>query len=163
MLNPANAPYALVGVYSADLLTLMAETLQRLGMKKALVVNSAGIDELTPCAPADVVEVTPQQILRYTLSPSSLGLRMCTLEDLKGGNAATNAAILKDAFGGARGAVADALCLNAGVALVAAGIAANPAEGVAYALEVQRAGKAGDVLSRWIERSQELYKLEARD
>ena len=42
------------------------------------------------------------------------------MEDLKGGDASTNAAILLDVFGGQRGAVADALCLNAGVALAAA-------------------------------------------
>ena len=62
--------------------------------------------------------------------------------------------MLRDVFGGARGPVADALCLNAGVAITAAGIAKTPAEGVAIAQEVQRAGKGGDVLAKWIEVSQ---------
>jgi anthranilate phosphoribosyltransferase len=186
-----NAPYALVGVYSEDLLMLMAESLQvtpsgmhalrvanprahvapsdrrqrllaqqRLGMQRALVVNSMGIDELTPCAPAEVVEMTQQSIKRYTLHPASLGLRPCTLEDLKGGDAATNAQILRDAFAGKQGPIADALCLNAGVALAAAGIAASPAEGVAMAQEVQRKGKPADVLAAWVSRSQELYAAE---
>lgn len=160
LLNPASAPFALVGVYSPDLLQLMAETLQRLGLQRALVVNSMGIDELTPCAPAEVVEVTPGGLRRYSLHPSEVGIAACTLEDLRGGDAATNAQMLRDAFGGQRGAVADALCLNAGVALVAAGLAATPAEGVAMAQEVQRRGAPGDVLSRWVARSQELYKAE---
>ena len=119
-----------------------------------------GIDELTPCAPADVMEVTPGSIRRYSLHPGDLGLRACTLDDLKGGDAATNAQMLRDAFGGQQGAVADALCLNAGVALVAAGLASTPAEGVAMAQEVQRQGKPGDVLSRWVERSQALWRAE---
>jgi anthranilate phosphoribosyltransferase len=180
------APFALVGVYSADLLTLMAESLQvrartpvctcpfhtdartpppkqqRLGIERALVVNSMGIDELTPCAPADIIEVTQQSMKRYTLHPSSLGMRTCTLEDLKGGDAAMNAQILRDAFAGKQGPIADALCLNAGVALAAAGIAASPAEGVAMAQEVQRAGKPAAVLDAWVARSQALLAEELR-
>ena len=144
------------GLYSTDSRTAT----QRLGLQRALVVNSMGIDELTPCAPADVVEVTPHTIKRYTLLPSELGLKSCTLEDLQGGDAATNAQMLRDAFGGQQGAVADALCLNAGVALVAAGLASTPAEGVAMAQEVQRLGQPGDVLARWIARSQALWKEE---
>ena len=119
-----------------------------------------GIDELTPCAPAEVVEVTQSSMKRYTLHPADLGIKPCTLADLKGGDAAMNAQILRDAFGGQRGPVADALNLNAGVALAAAGIAASPAEGVAMAQEAQRAGKAGQVLTHWIRRSQELLQAE---
>jgi len=119
-----------------------------------------GIDELTPCAPAEVVEVLPGSMRRYTLRPQDVGIPPCTLEDLRGGDAATNAAMLCDAFAGQRGAVADALCLNAGVALAAAGIAATPAEGVAMAQEVQRAGKPAGVLERWVRRSQELLIVE---
>lgn len=55
------------------------------------------------------------------------------MEDLKGGDAKLNAAILLDVFGGQKGAVADALCLNAGVALAAAKQAASPQEGVQMA------------------------------
>lgn len=134
--------------------------MQRLGLHRALVVNSMGIDELTPCAPAEVVEVTQNSMKRYTLHPSELGLKSCTIEDLKGGDAAVNAQILRDVFGGQQGPVADALCLNAGVALAAAGVASTPHEGVAMAQEVQRAGKPGVVLEKWIKRSQELLQQE---
>ena len=57
-------------------------------------------------------------------------------------------------FGGARGAVADALNLNAGVSLAAANVAADAAEGVAMAQEAQRSGRAGDTMRRWVEVSQ---------
>ena len=40
LLNPAGAAYGLIGVYSPDISMLMAETLQQLGTKKALVVHS---------------------------------------------------------------------------------------------------------------------------
>ncbi len=67
------------------------------------------------------------------LDPLDLGIKRCQVADLAGGDAQLNASILTDVFGGARGAVADALNLNAGVALAAAEIAASPAEGVAMA------------------------------
>lgn len=124
---------------------------QRLGMRKALVVHSMGLDELTPMGPADVVEVeVGKPLKRYTLDPKSVGIPRCEVEDLKGGDAAVNAAILRDVFGGARGPVADALNLNAGYALAAARVASDPAEGVAMAQEAQRAGRAAAVLEKWI-------------
>jgi len=83
-------------------------------MKKALVVNSMGLDELTPMGPADIVEVTPSSIRRFSLDPRDVGIPRCEVEDLAGGDAKLNARILMDVFGGARNAVADALALNAG-------------------------------------------------
>ena len=83
-------------------------------------MNSMGIDELTPCGPSEVVEVTPGGMKRYSLQPGELGLSLCTLEDLKGGDAAVNAAMLMDVFGGSRGPVSGGrpLCCAAGSELV---------------------------------------------
>ena len=58
---------------------------------------------------------------------------------------------VQDVFGGERGAVADALNLNAGVALCACQVAATPEEGVAMAREAQQSGKTGDVMRKWVE------------
>ena len=55
------------------------------------------------------------------------------MKDLAGGDARLNASILEDVFGGAQGAVADALVLNAGVALAACEVAGSPQEGIAMA------------------------------
>lgn len=158
LLNPAHAGYGLVGVYSPEVSTLMAGALLRLGVRKALVVHSMGLDELTPMGPTDVVEVEAGKAAprRYSVDPLELGIKRCSVEDLKGGDAALNASILRDVFGGARGAVADALNLNAGFALAASQVAASPAEGVAMAREVQQAGKAAEVLNRWVALSQQL-------
>ena len=158
MLNPARVPYALVGVYSKDIQKLMADALKKLGFEKALVVNSLGIDELTPAGPADVCEVLPSGVKQFMVYPSDLGIPKCELSDLKGGDAATNAQMLLDVFGGAKGPVADALCLNAGFALATAQFAKDPAEGVAMAQEVQQSGKAAAVMEKWAETSQRLAK-----
>mmetsp|Transcript_37348 Transcript_37348/g.93763 ORF Transcript_37348/g.93763 Transcript_37348/m.93763 type:complete len:394 (-) Transcript_37348:155-1336(-) len=156
MLNPADAKYALVGVYDTSVSRKMAEALMRLDMKKALVVHSHGLDELTPMGDADVVEVTPEGVKSYILNPRDLGIPACTVEDLKGGDAQYNAKILRDVFAGQEGAVADALCLNAGVALASAEVASSPQEGIRMAQEVQRSGKALEVLDKWVEVSQRL-------
>jgi len=54
-------------------------TVQKLGLKKALVVHSSGLDELTPMAPADIVEVTAgsTQLKCYSLDPKDLGIPRC--------------------------------------------------------------------------------------
>ncbi|CAD7698597.1 unnamed protein product [Ostreobium quekettii] len=155
MLNPARASYGLVGVFTPKLMSLMAEALQRLGTKKSLVVHSMGLDELTPMGPADVVEVTPLGTRSYTLQPSDVGIPPCEVQDLKGGNKQQNAQMLQDVFGGAPGPKADALCLNAGYALAACGVAADPKEGVAMSREALRQGRAANVLQKWVEVSQE--------
>jgi anthranilate phosphoribosyltransferase len=95
---------------------------------------------------------------RYSLEPLDLGIPRCSVEDLKGGDAQLNAQILRDVFGGQRGPVADALNLNAGVALAACQVARTPQEGVAMAQEVQRSGKAGHTLDAWIACSQAALK-----
>ena len=154
MLNPADAEYALVGVYTPALQKLMADSLQNLGVKKALIVHSMGLDELTPLGHAGVYEVGPGGTKQYQVFPEKLGIPKCEVADLKGGDRALNAQILRDVFGGAQNAVADALNLNAGFALAAGGIAATPEDGIAMAQEAQRAGKAGDTLARWVETSQ---------
>jgi anthranilate phosphoribosyltransferase len=123
MLNPAKSKYALVGVYTPDLQHLMADSLMKLGMKKALVVCSTvgklSLDEMTPCGPTQVVEVTPAGTKAYSFNPRDVGIPPCELSDLAGGDAKLNAQILMDALGGEKGPVADCLMLNAGVAMAA--------------------------------------------
>lgn len=160
LLNPSMAPYALVGVYNEELVDLMAQSLQKLGLRRALVVHSKGLDEISPMGPADMLEVTPGGIQRFYVDPLDHGVARCQLEDLRGGDAAFNAAALRDAFGGERSAVADALVLNAGVGLAACGVAADVMEGIARAQEAQRAGRAAHTLEAWAALSQELKRAE---
>lgn len=161
LLNPARAKYALIGVYSTDISHLMADAALRMGIEKTLVVHSMGLDELTPMGPASIVEASVESgMCSYELDPLDFGIPRCDVKDLAGGDAELNARILKDVFGGSRNAVADALNLNAGVALAAARVASDVKEGIAMAQEAQRSGKAGDTLNAWITCSQEARKLD---
>ena len=65
LLNPASTKYSLIGVYSPALSPLLGSTLQMLGIEKALIVHSQGLDELTPMGDADVVEVSPKDTKSY--------------------------------------------------------------------------------------------------
>lgn len=161
LLNPARAKYALIGVYSTDISHLMADAALRMGIEKTLVVHSMGLDELTPMGPASIVEASVENgMCSYELDPLDFGIPRCDVKDLAGGDAELNARILKDVFGGTRNAVADALNLNAGVALAAARVASDVKEGIAMAQEAQRSGKAGDTLNAWITCSQEARTLD---
>lgn len=161
LLNPAHAKYALIGVYSTDISRLMADAALLMGIEKTLVVHSMGLDELTPMGPASIIEASADNgICSYELDPLDFGIPRCDVKDLAGGDAELNARILKDVFGGSRNAVADALNLNAGVALAAARVASDVKEGIAMAQEAQRSGKAGDTLNAWIRCSQEARTLD---
>ena len=89
LLNPAGAAFGLIGVYSPAIAPLMASTLQRLGTKRALVVHSHGLDELTPMGDAELLEVTPQGTRSYRqhtspscslLAPGSSALPSATFD-----------------------------------------------------------------------------------
>ena len=159
LLNPAHAKYALIGVYSTSISKLMADAAALMGIEKTLVVHSMGLDELTPMGPASIYEASGGSVKSYEIDPLDLGIPRCDVKDLAGGDAALNAAILKDVFGGERNAVADALNLNAGVALAACKFASDVKEGISMAQEAQRSGKAGETLRKWVEVSQEAKRL----
>jgi anthranilate phosphoribosyltransferase len=137
--NPARASAQVVGVYSADLVEKLAEALSELGLRCALVVHGRdGLDEITISGPSKVAEVRNGQVRVYEVAPEDFGLQRAPLDDIAGGDAQQNAAIIRAILDGERSSRRDVVLLNAAAALVAAGHADRIADAVplaAYAID----------------------------
>jgi anthranilate synthase/phosphoribosyltransferase len=149
MLNPARAEAQVVGVYAPELTETVAAVLANLGVKRALVVHGLdGIDEISLAAKTKVTELSGLWMRSYVLDPADYGFEPCSSADLKGGDAAENAAIVESVLAGDPGPKRDVVLLNAAAAILAAGIASD----YRAALEAARAsidsGAAARVLGR---------------
>jgi len=154
--NPAGARAQVVGVYSPELVTTIAEVLARLGARRAFVVHGAGgIDELSPIGPNLVAEVVDGEVLERRLDPEAeLGIPRCSIEELRGGSPSENAAAIRAVFAGADGGRRDAILLNAAGAIAAGGHAADLREGLEVARRTIDSGAAADRLELLIAFSQ---------
>ncbi len=142
MTNPAGATHQLVGLFDASRLEVVAQVLGRLGAERALVVHGRdGMDELSTAAPTDAVEWHAGATRRHVFHPDALGLSPPDPGALAGGDAARNAAILRDILGGAAGPGADVVALNAGAALWIAGRADDLPDGLTLARELLASGE----------------------
>jgi anthranilate phosphoribosyltransferase len=157
--NPAGAQRQLMGVFAADLTDLMAHVLRDLGSVAAIVVSGyGGLDELTNTGPNRVSHLKPDGTIdTYELDPASLGLAAASIQDLRGGDAAHNARIMRGILDGSvLGPKRDVVLLNAGAALVAADRAETIADGMTLAEESVETGAALDKLERLIAFSRQI-------
>jgi anthranilate phosphoribosyltransferase len=149
--NPAGARIQLLGVYRPDLLRTMAEVLRLLGAERAMVVHGCGLDEITTTGPTEVAEVREGAVGEYTLEPGDFGIPLSSIEDLRGGDAAENARMLREVLSGEKGAARDIILLNAGAALYLGGRAGSMAEGILRAGESIDSGSSLETLVAFID------------
>lgn len=144
--NPAGAQYQCLGVADVRLAPLMAQALLRLGGARALVIHGLdGVDEFSLSGPTLVAEVRGDSgdVVEYQVTPESVGLPTRSREEIRGGDAQHNAALLRRILSGEQaGAAADIVALNAGAALYVTGRASSIADGVRQAQDTLRAGRA---------------------
>ena len=141
--NPARARRYLQGAPSAAYTELMARVLSALGADRAFVVHGQdGMDEISLCAPTQVSEVADGVVRTYTIAPEEFGFRRAALEDLRGGTPQENAEICVSVLRGEQGPRRDVVLLNAGAALVAAGVAGTIKDGAAQAARSIDSGAA---------------------
>lgn len=144
--NPALPEAQLVGVPRPELTELLARCLARLGVRRAWVVHGAGLDELSPAAPSRVSECREGTVRTFVIQAADAGCAPCAVDDLRGGDAAHNAAIARGVLAGEAGARREAVVLNAAAALLVAGRAVDLAEGARRARESLDSGAAASVL-----------------
>jgi anthranilate phosphoribosyltransferase len=146
--NPAGARRQLIGVYARQWVEPMAQALAELGCEHGMVVHGEpGIDELSPCGATTVAIVHGGAVTLTELDARDLGIELCALSDLAGGDPQRNADITLAVLAGQPGPAADATALNAAAALVVAGRATDLGGGLEAAREALRSGAAMATLS----------------
>jgi len=141
--NPARASGQVVGVYSLDLVEKLAEALSMLGLHRALVVHGLdGLDEITITGTTRVAEARDGSVRSYEVEPEEFGMARAKLQDISGGDATENAAIIRAVLGGEKSPRRDVVLLNAAAALVAAGRADRIGEAIPLAARSIDSGAA---------------------
>ncbi len=149
--NPAGANCQLIGVYAPELTEMFARALQRLGSRRAFVVHGhEGLDEISVCAPTRVSELNDGLIRTYDITPEQLLGRTARQSDLTGGTPAENAEITLKVLAGEKGPRRDVVLVNAGAALVAAGVARDFSGGIEMARASIDEGRAKEKLEAYV-------------
>ncbi len=149
--NPADAPNILMGVFHPDLVGIQVRVLQRLGVKRALVVwGQDGMDEISLGAATTVGELRDGALREYEIHPEDFGLAMSASRKLRVQNAQESKARVLEALDNRPGAASDIVALNAGAALYVSGVADSIAAGMARAREVMGSGDARRKLDEFV-------------
>jgi anthranilate phosphoribosyltransferase len=150
--NPAGVTRQVLGVFSREWVEPIAQVLANLGAEHVWVVHGHdGLDELTTTGSTTVAELKDGTITVFEVTPADAGLAPAKLADLKGGDAATNAAAIRDLLDGKKGPFRDIVLLNAAAALIVAGKAASLTDGVALAVHAIESGAARAALAKLVE------------
>jgi anthranilate phosphoribosyltransferase len=145
--NPAGANCQLIGVYAPELTEMFARALDRLGAKRAWVVHGHdGLDEISVCAPTRVSELNGGAIRTHDIFPERFFGRRAQAPDITGGTPSENAETTLKILSGETGPKLDVVLINAGAALVAAGVAQNLDDGLRMAETSISSGKAMEKL-----------------
>lgn len=159
LLNPANAEYEVLGVYSASLLKDYARAAKGLGAKRIMVVCSEdGYDEISPCAITHVYQIDENSNeYQYVINPQKFGIIDADESELIGGTGAENAALAKEILnGGGRKTIRYAVCLNTAAVLYLSGRARTLKDGYKMALDALDSGLAREKLNEIVEESKSL-------
>lgn len=149
--NPAGVRRQMVGVFAEQWVEPIALVLRALGSTRAWVVHgSDGLDEITTTGPTRVASLDDGEVTVSTIAPGDVGLPLARPEDLRGGEAAENAAALRAVLEGGRGPYRDVVLMNAAATLIVAGRAGSLAQGVEMAARSIDNGAALDRMERLV-------------
>ncbi len=162
--NPSRTRYQLVGVSDRAMAPIMANVFGATGSRRAMVIFADdGLDELSVTSPSTVLDVKGDgqgafEVAEWRVDPTALGLAPATMDDLRGGDAAFNAEVIRSVLGGERGARRDIGVLNAAAGLMVAGRAPDLGQGIALAEAAIDDGAALGVLEAMVATSQDALR-----
>ena len=117
--NPALVERQVVGVFDKKLLKIFAEGLKNLNLKFAWIVNSEdGLDEISPYAKTNIIQLKDNQITEIKIDPNTLGVNADDFKNLVGDDAKFNADKMIKIFKGEDNDFSKAVCLNAAAGLI---------------------------------------------
>ena len=117
--SPANVKRQVIGVFAKKWLLPFANALKNLQSKHAWIVHSDdGMDEISPFALTNIVEIKDNKINEIKIDPKKVGIKFDNPDNLKGRDADYNANKIIDVFSGVKNEFAEAICLNAAAALI---------------------------------------------
>ena len=159
--NPARPEASAVGVAQLDRVPLFVGVFQTRGATALVFRGDDGLDELTTTGHSHMWEVSLGTVKEHDLDPRDLGIERTTIDQLVGGDAEHNAAIVHEVFAGRRGPVRDIVVLNAAAGLVSFELAKDPSQfqraildrfrdKMAVAAEAIDSGAAARKLEEWI-------------
>lgn len=154
--NPAGANVQLLGIYRADLLSLMAEVLKNLGIRAALIVHGHdGCDEISITGKTEIYQLKDGRISQWQIEPEDAGLPRSSPLEILGGSPEKNGQIVEAILKGEKGACRNAVLLNAAALFMAAEKVRDLKEGVEMAGEAIDSGRALKKLQELIHFSKE--------
>ena len=142
MTNPAGAKSQVIGVFAPQWQIKMINVLKTLGSKRALTVHSAGLDEFSLAAPAEVTELRDGEVREYKVTPEEVGLTTQSMDDLVCTSPESSLELIKRALNDVDSTAADIVAYNAGAALYTADVTDSLKQGVSLARDSIRDGKA---------------------
>ena len=149
--NPAAVTAQVMGVADENLMERIIQTLKILGTKRAMVVHSDGLDEISTLGSTKIAQLTGEKITHSVLNPEDYGIPIAKIDSLRSKDAAANAAIIKDILSGKNtGPAKDIVILNAAAAIIVGSIAENFDSAIKIADNSIKDGKAMQCLEKMI-------------
>ena len=165
--NPARPQAQAIGCADARMAPVMAGVLAQRGVDAWVFRGDDGLDELTTTTTSTLWRVHDGAVTETSVDPATLGIARATTEDLRGGDAAHNADVVRRVLAGETGPVRDAVVLNAGAALAVYDTPDDDVEqalaaGVVRAAEAIDSGAARAALERWVAATSSRLRARAR-
>jgi anthranilate phosphoribosyltransferase len=146
--NPGGAQAQVLGVFTMDVMDLVAATLAELGTERAFVVHGGGgLDEISLAGPTMVAEVRGGAVRRFSVTPEEFGVEPAPVLAVRGGTAEENATLIRRVLEGETGPPRDIVVINAAAALVAAGVSENFQDAADMARAAIDSGRASETLT----------------